>query len=615
MKKTLLLLATALLTAVSSFAETATLVTSTSDLNETSEYVLACPDASYSVAMSGTNAGTYFIPTAKVTFTGTSFTIPADAGIIKLEKSGTNWKLKIGTYYIYCPKTRSAKLGTPGSDDVVDATISFSGNNVKITYGSNGALFYNHNGGTNPRFMNYTSTSMTPISLYKVGEGGGETPALSVAAPTFTPATGTKLYADDKVTIACETEGAEITYTVNGSESQAYHAEGISFSKNGTYTIKATATLTKDDETATANAEATYTYAVERPKEIHAVQVTSTDNILEGAEYVLALNDKAMGNTLGGTSSKPYIPTTAATYADDALIVDREKHAIINFEPAESGKWYLKVSNFGETGGYVKSAISAGNNCTIGTDPEHAAEVTFTTVSGEVRAQIHYVTDGTDSYLAANNSANRYSCYTSYDDNGSKARPALYALPAEDMSFSVVGPDGAEVSSTIDIENYKNEATGNYYNITVSYPKGTALYYRTTSYHMMVNGVDVLKPIVVDDKEIIPVLGEFKLAPKAEAAAAAASVAAESGMNTAVIGLASKGDFELRLQDAAGNVSEGKSYKINGNATGVEDIAVDGVEDGEAVYYNMQGVRVANPAAGNLYIRVQGSKAAKVLVK
>ena len=86
-------------------------------------------------------------------------------------------------------------------------------------------------------------------------------------------------------------------------------------------------------------------------------------------------------------------------------------------------------------------------------------------------------------------------------------------------------------------------------------------------------------------------------------------------MNTAVIGLASKGDFELRLQDAAGNVSETKSYKINGNATGVEDIAVDGVEDGEAVYYNMQGVRVANPAAGSLYIRVQGSKAAKVLVK
>ena len=42
---------------------------------------------------------------------------------------------------------------------------------------------------------------------------------------------------------------------------------------------------------------------------------------------------------------------------------------------------------------------------------------------------------------------------------------------------------------------------------------------------------------------------------------------------------------------------------------------MDGVEDGEAVYYNMQGVRVANPAAGSLYIRVQGSKAAKVLVK
>ena len=51
-----------------------------------------------------------------------------------------------------------------------------------------------------------------------------------------------------------------------------------------------------------------------------------------------------------------------------------------------------------------------------------------------------------------------------------------------------------------------------------------------------------------------------------------------------------------------------------GEATGVEDI-VAGEADGEAVFYNMQGVRVANPAAGNLYIKVQGNKATKVLVK
>lgn len=46
----------------------------------------------------------------------------------------------------------------------------------------------------------------------------------------------------------------------------------------------------------------------------------------------------------------------------------------------------------------------------------------------------------------------------------------------------------------------------------------------------------------------------------------------------------------------------------------VNDIIAEDA-DAPAVYYNMQGVRVATPAAGNLYIKVQGSKATKVLVK
>ncbi len=46
--------------------------------------------------------------------------------------------------------------------------------------------------------------------------------------------------------------------------------------------------------------------------------------------------------------------------------------------------------------------------------------------------------------------------------------------------------------------------------------------------------------------------------------------------------------------------------------TGIEDITVD--ENAPVEYYNLQGVRVENPANG-LYIRRQGNKATKVLVK
>lgn len=44
--------------------------------------------------------------------------------------------------------------------------------------------------------------------------------------------------------------------------------------------------------------------------------------------------------------------------------------------------------------------------------------------------------------------------------------------------------------------------------------------------------------------------------------------------------------------------------------TGIEDVTVEG--EGEAEYYNMQGLRVAQPEAGQLYIKRQGGKAVKV---
>ena len=50
-----------------------------------------------------------------------------------------------------------------------------------------------------------------------------------------------------------------------------------------------------------------------------------------------------------------------------------------------------------------------------------------------------------------------------------------------------------------------------------------------------------------------------------------------------------------------------------GTTTGVDDILSDDA-NAPVEYYNLQGVRVANPESG-LYIRVQGKKATKVLVK
>ena len=56
-----------------------------------------------------------------------------------------------------------------------------------------------------------------------------------------------------------------------------------------------------------------------------------------------------------------------------------------------------------------------------------------------------------------------------------------------------------------------------------------------------------------------------------------------------------------------------KSINVNDPVvTGVEDVTVD--ENAPVEYYNLQGVRVANPENG-IYIRRQGSKVSKVLVR
>lgn len=48
--------------------------------------------------------------------------------------------------------------------------------------------------------------------------------------------------------------------------------------------------------------------------------------------------------------------------------------------------------------------------------------------------------------------------------------------------------------------------------------------------------------------------------------------------------------------------------------SGIEEISVGGSDEG-TVYYNLQGIRVENPAKGGIYIRRQGGKTEKVMVK
>ncbi|WP_439711514.1 hypothetical protein, partial [Duncaniella muris] len=62
--------------------------------------------------------------------------------------------------------------------------------------------------------------------------------------------------------------------------------------------------------------------------------------------------------------------------------------------------------------------------------------------------------------------------------------------------------------------------------------------------------------------------------------------------------------------DATGLKSDVKTVNVS-NTVGIEGIAA---EDGETVWFNLQGVRVTEPQHG-IYVRVAGGKAAKVVME
>lgn len=70
----------------------------------------------------------------------------------------------------------------------------------------------------------------------------------------------------------------------------------------------------------------------------------------------------------------------------------------------------------------------------------------------------------------------------------------------------------------------------------------------------------------------------------------------------------------LEYKGVIGNAETAvKTVTVTGISTSVVDVIADD-ENAPVEYFNLQGVRVENPAAGGLYIKRQGSKVTKVIL-
>ena len=213
------------------------------------KYIIVCGNKALGVAPTGN-----FLTAIDVT-AGDEVTI-SDNTVAIMTLGGTlnHYTLALGDNYLHAVNTTSLDYGSSTEWAISDYNGTLAGYRVKHA-DANRAVRYQS---SNNRFGNYSTTDQNSEYGWIYVEKEEVTPQPEqVATPTFDPEEGTYTAAQN-VTITCETEGATIHYTTDGTEPTAespVYSEAIAVGE--TMTIKVIAM--KEDMTNSAIASATYT--------------------------------------------------------------------------------------------------------------------------------------------------------------------------------------------------------------------------------------------------------------------------------------------------------------------------------------------------------------------
>ena len=248
-------------------------VTAVEDIEDGGHYYIGC-------TVSGTDYYLYVNPS--VSAKGEKKESTEDATEFIFNKGENGWVIEIASSgkYITLPSSKdNAKVNVQDEAAEWEATNESDLIQLKI----NGFLLQGNNS-SSLNFGSYASGQKN-VWLLPVGTNIVET----VKTPTFTPAAG-EVEAGTQVTIKCETEGATIYYTTDGTEPSTESAEGTTVTVSEAVTIKAIAV--KDGMNNSAVATATYTIKVAVvPVEGDFVLYTGT---ITPGDYIICYEGKAM---------------------------------------------------------------------------------------------------------------------------------------------------------------------------------------------------------------------------------------------------------------------------------------------------------------------------------
>ena len=371
-----------------------------------------------------------------------------------------------------------------------------------------------------------------------------------VAAPTFSLAAG-NVAEGTEVSIACATEGATIHYTTDGTDPDAN------------------------------SAEYTEPIAIDYAMTIKAIAVKegmSNSDIVEAAYKIIVATptfDPAPGAVKKGTEVTITCATGGATLmyqVNGGDIQEGESPVTVVINEATT------IEVIASKEGYVDSE----------------AKVTYS-IEGEAPAN----PTATFDFTQPGNLQPAFSAPT--------FAPSV-SNPAQNLRVYV---DGAQFYNNYALVKFNSPSNAQYSNRTQLWNVTDGVQLRT--YNGSTITITTAESLTIEKVEFISA-GSSYIKIKYNGTLGSYSVSEATGTWTrgAANALAAE-DRESITFDVTGT-SRLNSINVytSGVPTGVEDVTVD--ENAPVEYYNLQGVRVANPENG-IYIRRQGSKVSKVLVK
>lgn len=216
----------------------------------------------------------------------------------------------------------------------------------------------------------------------------------NVATPVFSPKGGR--YAEAQtVTISCETEGATIYYTLDGTTpttSSSVYASALTISE--TTTVKAIA-VKDEEQSATAKAKYTIGASTSDPNTKTFKLVASTDDLEPDMRYIIACGSK---QTAAGALSSTYLSKEDVTISGDVMTITDDV-AVFVLEETNSG-WTFRNES---TNQYLQS--TAAKNVSY-SDTEYA----WTLIDGTEGV---VMTAGSYGTILYNASSPRFTTYTS----------------------------------------------------------------------------------------------------------------------------------------------------------------------------------------------------------